>query len=85
MMTMPNRRVLLARRPQGAPRPDDFAVVDHDIPVAGPGQVLLRNLFLSLDPYMRGRMNAEAGSYSVVARMGGLVPEVEWHRQAVPT
>lgn len=59
-----NKQVLLARRPQGAPRPDDFRVIEAALPVVGEGQLLLRNLYLSLDPYMRGRMNDTRGSYA---------------------
>ena len=53
-----NRRIVLARRPQGAPTPDDFRLEELPAPTPGPGEVLLRTRFLSLDPYMRGRMNA---------------------------
>jgi NADPH-dependent curcumin reductase CurA len=52
-----NRRILLARRPQGAPRDEDFRLEAGPRPEAGAGQVLLRTRFLSLDPYMRGRMS----------------------------
>ncbi|MBB5873835.1 NADPH-dependent curcumin reductase CurA [Allocatelliglobosispora scoriae] len=51
------REIHLAARPNGAPTPDDFALVEVDLPQLGPGQVLLRNLVMSVDPYMRGRMN----------------------------
>ncbi len=51
------REVHLVARPHGTPTLDDFAVVDADIPEPGPGEVLVRNLFISVDPYMRGRMN----------------------------
>jgi NADPH-dependent curcumin reductase CurA len=57
-----NRRIVLARRPQGAPTAADFRLETHPVPAAGPGQVLLRTRYLSLDPYMRGRMN-EGPSY----------------------
>jgi NADPH-dependent curcumin reductase len=53
-----NRRIVLARRPQGAPTPEDFRLEQLPRPSPAPGQVLLRTRFLSLDPYMRGRMNA---------------------------
>jgi len=55
-MTM-NRQVLLARRPQGAVQEQDFSIVDAPMPVPAEGEVLVRNDWLSLDPYMRGRMN----------------------------
>jgi NADPH-dependent curcumin reductase CurA len=57
-----NRRVLLTSRPKGSPTPDNFRLDEADVPVPGDGQVLLRNLYLSLDPYMRGRMS-DAPSY----------------------
>jgi NADPH-dependent curcumin reductase CurA len=47
----------LASRPQGWPVPENFALVEVDVPEPGPGQLLVRNLFMSVDPYMRGRMN----------------------------
>jgi NADPH-dependent curcumin reductase len=58
-----NRRIVLARRPRGEPQPDDFRLERTAIPVPGPGEVLLRTRFLSLDPYMRGRMS-DAPSYA---------------------
>ncbi|MET9222262.1 NADP-dependent oxidoreductase [Streptomyces sp. NPDC088197] len=53
----------LVARPKGWPVPEDFALVETDVPEPGPGQILVRNLHLSVDPYMRGRMN-EAKSYA---------------------
>ncbi|GAA1896813.1 NADP-dependent oxidoreductase [Streptantibioticus ferralitis] len=47
----------LTARPQGWPKPADFALREAAIPELGPGQVLVRNLYMSVDPYMRGRMN----------------------------
>ncbi|MGD9945834.1 MAG: NADP-dependent oxidoreductase [Burkholderiaceae bacterium] len=61
-MTM-NRQWLLARRPQGAASADDFRLVERPLPALADGQVLVRNHFLSLDPYMRGRMD-DARSYA---------------------
>jgi NADPH-dependent curcumin reductase CurA len=51
-----NRDIRLKRRPSGLPTLADFELVESDIPTPGPGQVLVRNLFMSVDPYMRGRM-----------------------------
>jgi NADPH-dependent curcumin reductase CurA len=59
-----NRQVQLARRPQGAPVPGDFRILDGPVPVPMEGELLLRNLYLSLDPYMRGRMNDSHSSYA---------------------
>jgi len=50
-------QIVLASRPQGRPRPEDFRLEEVAMPVAQPGGVLLRTLYLSLDPYMRGRMS----------------------------
>ena len=47
----------LTRRPQGVPVDEDFALVDVGLPAPGDGEILVRNTFLSVDPYMRGRMN----------------------------
>ena len=52
-----NRRIVLAARPQGAPTPHDFRLEEAPVPVPAEGQVLLRTVYLSLDPYMRGRMS----------------------------
>jgi len=58
-----NRRIVLARRPHGAPVAEDFRLEETPVPVPAAGQVLLRTRFLSLDPYMRGRMS-DAPSYA---------------------
>ena len=64
-----NRRIVLARRPQGAPVAEDFRLEEAPLPVPAAGQVLLRTRFLSLDPYMRGRMN-DAPSYVPPVALG---------------
>ncbi|HSE07970.1 MAG TPA: NADP-dependent oxidoreductase [Nocardioidaceae bacterium] len=51
------RQIRLVSRPTGWPTPDNFELVEADIPKLGPGQVLVRNTVMSVDPYMRGRMN----------------------------
>jgi NADPH-dependent curcumin reductase CurA len=53
----PHRRIVLAARPQGSPTPAHFRLEQAPVPVPGEGQVLLRTLWLSLDPYMRGRIS----------------------------
>lgn len=58
-----NRRIVLASRPQGAPVASDFRLEQQPVPKPGPGELLLRTVFLSLDPYMRGRMS-DAPSYA---------------------
>ena len=59
-----NRQVLLVRRPNGTPGHEDFRLADAPVPLAEPGEMLLRNLYLSLDPYMRGRMEPPARARS---------------------
>jgi NADPH-dependent curcumin reductase CurA len=56
-MPTPSRQVLLAARPLGEPKPSDFKLVEVSVPDPGPGEVLVKNLYMSVDPYMRGRMN----------------------------
>ena len=56
-MTTTTREIHLAARPSGWPTDADFRTVTVELPDPGPGQVLVRNTFLSVDPYMRGRMN----------------------------
>jgi hypothetical protein len=58
-----NRQWVLASRPNGAPSLSDFGWLESDIPKPKQGEVLLRTIYLSLDPYMRGRMN-DAKSYA---------------------
>ncbi len=67
-----NRRIVLRSRPRGAPTPDNFAL--EEVAVAAPesGQVLLRTLYLSLDPYMRGRMS-DARSYAAPVALGSVM------------
>jgi NADPH-dependent curcumin reductase CurA len=57
------RQIVMAARPQGAPKSEDFRLEGGAMPIAGDGQLLLRTLYLSLDPYMRGRMS-DAPSYA---------------------
>ena len=53
-----NRQVVLASRPNGKPQANNFTIADAPIPAPEDGQVLSKTIYLSLDPYMRGRMNA---------------------------
>ena len=69
-MTQTYQRIVLASRPQGgAVSPDNFRLERVPVPSAGPGQVLVRNHFLSLDPYMRGRMD-DNKSYAAPQALG---------------
>ena len=67
-----NRRIVLARRPKGPPVAEDFRLETHPVPSAAPGQVVLRTRYLSLDPYMRGRMN-EGPSYVPPVALGAVM------------
>ena len=62
-------RIVLARRPKGDARPEDFRLEPVDLPAPGAGELLLRTIWLSLDPYMRGRMNA-GPSYAPAVEIG---------------
>lgn len=64
-----NRRIVLARRPQGEPVAEDFRLEEAAVPAPGAGEVLLRTRYLSLDPYMRGRMS-DAPSYAPPVAVG---------------
>ena len=58
MVEILSREIHLRRRPAGMPVEDDFALATVPIPELRPGEVLVRNIYMSVDPYMRGRMNA---------------------------
>lgn len=81
-----NKQIVLASRPQGEPTTANFRLVETEVPALADGQVLVRNHFLSLDPYMRGRMN-DAKSYAAPqpldqVMIGGTVGEVVESRNA---
>ena len=71
-MSETNRQILLASRPIGWVEPSNFKLVETPVPAISDGQVLVRNHFLSLDPYMRGRMN-DAKSYAVPVKLGDVM------------
>jgi NADPH-dependent curcumin reductase CurA len=64
-----NRRIVLAARPQGRPTVDNFRLKEAPLAEPGPGQILCRTIYLSLDPYMRGRMS-DAPSYANPVQVG---------------
>jgi NADPH-dependent curcumin reductase CurA len=76
------REIRLAARPEGEPTPDTFEISESTLPALEPGQVLIRNTWLSVDPYMRGRMDEGGGfagipPYEVGAPLdGGALGEV---------
>ena len=67
-----NRQILLAARPEGAPGPQHFRLAETPVPQPGDGQVLLKTLWLSVDPYMRGRMR-DVKSYATPVAIGGVM------------
>lgn len=67
-----NTRILLASRPHGEPNHDNFSIETAPIPTPGEGEVLLRTIYLSLDPYMRGRMN-DSKSYAAPVELGSVM------------
>ena len=69
MAASTNRQILLKSRPQGAPSLDNFELTESPIPEPGEGELLMRTRYLSLDPYMRGRMSP-AKSYAKPAAVG---------------
>ncbi|MBN9040344.1 MAG: NADP-dependent oxidoreductase [Rhizobiales bacterium 62-47] len=71
-MSQSGRRVVLASRPVGEPNASDFRIEDYPIPTPGDGEVLLRTIWLSLDPYMRGRMS-EGPSYAAPVPINGVM------------
>jgi NADPH-dependent curcumin reductase CurA len=71
-MSDENLQVRLASRPDGRPSADNFAFTRQAPPAPGDGQVLLRTRYLSLDPYMRGRMS-DAPSYAPPVEVGGVM------------
>ncbi|MFC2969789.1 NADP-dependent oxidoreductase [Acidimangrovimonas pyrenivorans] len=79
-MTETMKRIVLASRPPGKPGPENFRLEEEPLPQPGPGEFLARVIWLSLDPYMRGRMSA-AKSYAKPVEIGetmtaGCVAEV---------
>ncbi|MBS0530518.1 MAG: NADP-dependent oxidoreductase [Proteobacteria bacterium] len=71
-MSQSAKRIVLAARPAGEPKPTDFRLEDYPVPTPGDGQILLRTIWLTLDPYMRGRMS-EGPSYSAPVPLGGVM------------
>ena len=71
-MNIINKKVVLKNRPEGFPKLDDFEIVTEEIPSLNYGEVLVKILWLSLDPYMRGRMS-EAKSYAPPIKIGEVI------------
>src|SRR5713101_4504723 len=71
-MSQSAKRVVLVSRPVGEPKASDFRVEEYTLPTPGEGQVLLRTIWLSLDPYMHGRMS-DGPSYAAPVPIGGVM------------
>ena len=69
-----NRRIVLAARPDGAPKEADFRLEEGPLPAPKEGEMLLRTLYFSLDPYMRSRMNEAGAGYAPGVELGGVMP-----------
>ncbi len=67
-----NKRITLASRPEGLPKESDFRLIETPAPELQDGQVLVRVLYLSVDPYMRGRMSS-AKSYAAPLEIGDVI------------
>jgi len=80
MAVVANKQFLLASRPEGEPKPSNFKLAQVEVKGPGEGEVLLKTLWLSLDPYMRGRMSATKSYAKPVeigeVMVGGTVSEV---------
>lgn len=72
MSKIMNQQVLLKSYPTGEPKESDFALVETEIPELGEGEILNRTIYLSLDPYMRGRMSDRA-SYAAPSDLGKVI------------
>jgi hypothetical protein len=64
-----NKQIILAQRPEGFPKESDFKLVESPIPVPAAGEIIVQTLYLSVDPYMRGRMN-DVKSYAPPVKLG---------------
>ena len=67
-----NKSWILHKRPSGYPKSEDFRLVDSELPVLSEGEILIESKFLSLDPYMRGRMN-DTKSYAPSLKLGDVI------------
>jgi NADPH-dependent curcumin reductase CurA len=71
-MSLVSRQIRLASRPEGVPQPENFSHQDHAVRPPEAGEVVLKTLYLSLDPYMRGRMS-DVASYAEPVRVGDVM------------
>ena len=73
-MSTTSREIQLKSRPDGMPTPDNFEMIEVELPDPGPGEVLVKNIYMSVDPYMRGRMRFDWGPGQTL--QGGCVGKV---------
>jgi NADPH-dependent curcumin reductase CurA len=71
-MPQTNKQITLAARPTGCPKESDFKLIETPVPQPGPGEILVRMLYVSVDPYMRGRMN-DVKSYAPPVQIGAVM------------
>jgi NADPH-dependent curcumin reductase CurA len=69
---MQNKEIRFRSRPTGMPTPDNFDIVETEVPQPGDGDVLVRTLYISVDPYLRGRMR-EGRSYVAPFEVGQVI------------
>ncbi len=72
MTSETNRKITLKSRPEGYPKLSDFELIEEPIPQPGEGEVLVQSIWLSLDPYMRGRMR-DTGSFAPAMQLGEVI------------
>lgn len=72
MYPIQNERIVLVSRPQGEPKDENFRLEKMDIPTLNDGQILLKTMYISLDPYMRGRMS-DGPSYAAPVTLGDVM------------
>ncbi len=72
MTDLINKQILLKSRPIGEPKKSDFALVETPVPEAGENEILTRTIYLSLDPYMRGRIS-EGKSYAASVELDSVI------------
>ena len=72
MQKTSNRKITLASRPVGMPKDSDFKLVESPVLSPNAGEMLVKTLYVSVDPYMRGRMN-DAKSYAAPVEIGGVM------------
>src|SRR5262249_44642064 len=72
MQKLTNRQITLESRPVGMPREADFRLVESPVPPPGDGELVVQSLYISVDPYMRGRIS-DAKSYAAPVEIGGVM------------